>query len=386
MLMFPMRMLGIALGMAQRAVASANRVFELLDRAPRIEPPHEPQRLPAGGGRISFDHVTLSYGDERPALVDVTLEVAPGETVAIVGPTGSGKTTLVAAVGRLYDVSEGAVRVDGVDVRDLDPSELRHAISLVPDDGFLFSATVRDNIAYARPEASFEEVVTAAQRAQIHEFIQGLPDGYDTLVGERGLTLSGGQRQRIAIARAIVTDPRVLILDDATASVDAATEREIKFALREVMAGSHDPRDRASPFDDRARRPRDRDGVRAGHSAGLARGAAGRQRAVRRDRGQGDAAAGRRAQRPRQRGAGRGRARSGADRALMKLIPRPTAGSSGRERRRRLRGVAELLRPYRFRVIVAFVSLVLATAASLAPPTSRSSRSTRASRRATSVR
>ena len=237
MLMFPMRMLGIALGMAQRAVASGNRVFELLDRAPRLEAPQHPHSLPAGGGRIRFDHVTLSYGDERPALVDVTLDVAPGETVAIVGPTGSGKTTLVAAVGRLYDVSEGSVLVDGVDVRDLDPSELRHSISLVPDDGFLFSATVGENITYARPEASFEEIVTAAQRAQIHEFIESLPDGYDTLVGERGLTLSGGQRQRIAIARAIVTDPRVLILDDATASVDAATEREIKRALREVMEG-----------------------------------------------------------------------------------------------------------------------------------------------------
>jgi ABC-type multidrug transport system fused ATPase/permease subunit len=237
MLMFPMRMLGIALGMAQRAVASGNRVFELLDRGPRLAPPSHPQPLPAGGGRIRFDHVTLSYEDERPALLDVTLDIAPGETVAIVGPTGSGKTTLVAAVGRLYDVSEGSVSVDGVDVRDLDPSELRRSISLVPDDGFLFSATVRDNIAYARPEASFDEVATAAQRAQIHEFIEGLPDGYDTLVGERGLTLSGGQRQRIAIARAIVTDPRVLILDDATASVDAATEREIKRALREVMNG-----------------------------------------------------------------------------------------------------------------------------------------------------
>jgi ATP-binding cassette subfamily B protein len=237
MLMFPMRMLGIALGMAQRAVASGNRVFELLDRAPRLEPPAHPKPLPEGGGRISFDHVTLSYGEERAALVDVTLEVAPGETVAIVGGTGSGKTTMVAAVARLYDVSEGAVSIDGVDVRCLDPSELRHSISLVPDDGFLFSATVRDNIAYARPEASFDEVVTAAQRAQIHEFIESLPDGYDTMVGERGLTLSGGQRQRIAIARAIVTDPRVLILDDATASVDAATEREIKRALREVMEG-----------------------------------------------------------------------------------------------------------------------------------------------------
>jgi ABC-type multidrug transport system fused ATPase/permease subunit len=237
MLMFPMRMLGIALGMAQRAVASGNRVFELLDREPRLDVPKHPTPLPAGRGQIQFDDVTLSYGEGRPALANVTLDVAPGETVAIVGPTGSGKTTIVAAVARLYDVTGGAVRIDGVDVRELDPAELRGEIALVPDDGFLFSATVRENISYARPEATFDEVVTAAQRAQIHEFIDALPDGYDTLVGERGLTLSGGQRQRIAIARAIITDPRVLILDDATASVDATTEREIKRALREVMEG-----------------------------------------------------------------------------------------------------------------------------------------------------
>ena len=237
MLMFPMRMLGIALGMAQRAVASGNRVFEILDRGPRIEPPSHPLPLPAGGGEVRFDQVTLSYNGGEPAVSDVTLDVAPGETVAVVGPTGSGKTTLVAAIARLYDVTAGAVSIDGRDVRDLDPQELRRAVALVPDDGFLFSATVRENIAYARPDASPGEVELAARRAQIHDFIDALPDGYETLVGERGLTLSGGQRQRIAIARALITDPRVLILDDATASVDAATEREIKRALREVMDG-----------------------------------------------------------------------------------------------------------------------------------------------------
>ncbi|PWU24601.1 MAG: ABC transporter ATP-binding protein [Candidatus Rokuibacteriota bacterium] len=237
MLMFPMRMLGIALGMAQRAVASGNRVFEILDRDPRIEPPAHPLPLPPGGGRVRFDHVTLSYNGGVPALADVSLEVAPGETVAVVGPTGSGKTTLVAAIARLYDVSSGSVSIDGRDVRDVDPHELRRAVALVPDDGFLFSATVGENIAYARPDATPAEIELAARRAQIHSFIETLPDGYDTLVGERGLTLSGGQRQRIAIARALITDPRVLILDDATASVDAATEREIKRALREVMEG-----------------------------------------------------------------------------------------------------------------------------------------------------
>jgi len=236
-LMFPMRMLGIALGMAQRAVASGNRVYELLDRGPEIEPPADPKPLPAGGGHVRFDHATLAYAGGRPAIAGVTLDVAAGETVAVVGPTGSGKTTLVAAVARLYDLTGGSVEIDGLDVREIDPAELRRAVSLVPDDGFLFSASVRDNIAYAKPDATMEQIELAARRAQIHSFIESLPDGYDTIIGERGLTLSGGQRQRLAIARALIMDPRILILDDATASVDAATEREIKRALREVMEG-----------------------------------------------------------------------------------------------------------------------------------------------------
>jgi len=237
MLMFPMRMLGIALGMAQRAVASGNRVFELLDREPRLPVPARPVPLPPGGGRIEVHGATLAYDGGPPALDAVSLVVEPGETLAIVGPTGSGKTTLVAAVARLYDLSGGSIAIDGVDVREIDPADLRRAVAMVPDDGFLFSATVRDNISYARPEATLAEVELAARRAQIHDFVASLPDGYDTLVGERGLTLSGGQRQRLAIARALIADPRVLVLDDATASVDATTEREIKRALREVMEG-----------------------------------------------------------------------------------------------------------------------------------------------------
>jgi len=237
MLMFPMRMLGIALGMAQRAVASGNRVFELLDREPRLPVPARPVPLPPGGGRIEVRGATLAYDGGPPALAAVSLVVEPGETLAIVGPTGSGKTTLVAAVARLYDLSGGSIAIDGVDVREIDPADLRRAVAMVPDDGFLFSATVRDNISYARPEATLAEVELAARRAQVHDFVASLPDGYDTLVGERGLTLSGGQRQRLAIARALIADPRVLVLDDATASVDATTEREIKRALREVMEG-----------------------------------------------------------------------------------------------------------------------------------------------------
>jgi ABC-type multidrug transport system fused ATPase/permease subunit len=237
MLMFPMRMLGMALGMAQRAVASGNRIFQVLDRAPEVTNPANARPLPPGGGEVVFRAATLSYNGGAPALANVDLHVSAGETIAVVGPTGSGKTTLAAAVPRLYDLTEGSVSIDGVDVRELDLHSMREQIAVVPDDGFLFSATVRENIAYARPDATLEQVRLAARRAQIDTFIDGLPDGYDTRVGERGLTLSGGQRQRIAIARALITDPRILILDDATASVDATTERQIKQALREVMKG-----------------------------------------------------------------------------------------------------------------------------------------------------
>jgi ATP-binding cassette subfamily B protein len=237
MLMFPMRMLGMALGMAQRAVASGNRIFQVLDREPQVTSPPDARPLPPGGGEVTFRSATLSYNGGAPALANIDLRVAAGETIAIVGPTGSGKTTLAAAVPRLYDLTGGSVSIDGVDVRELDLHSLREQIAVVPDDGFLFSASVGENIAYARPDASLDDIRLAARRAQIDSFIEGLPDGYDTRVGERGLTLSGGQRQRIAIARALVTDPRILILDDATASVDATTERQIKEALREVMKG-----------------------------------------------------------------------------------------------------------------------------------------------------
>jgi ABC-type multidrug transport system fused ATPase/permease subunit len=238
MLLSPMRTLGISLGLAQRATAAGARLFQILDREPRIVSPADAPPLPAGNGRVEFEHVTLEYeGGGRPALRDVTLDVPAGTTVALVGATGSGKTTLVQLIPRLYDVSDGAVRVDGADVRDVDVGALREAVAIVDDNPFLFSATVAENIAYARADASREEIERAAGRAQAHDFIARLPDGYDTRVGERGLTLSGGQRQRVAIARAFLADPRILILDDATSSVDASTEQEIKSALREVMAG-----------------------------------------------------------------------------------------------------------------------------------------------------
>jgi ATP-binding cassette subfamily B protein len=211
-------------------------VFEILDRAPAIVAPSDAPALPPGSGRVSLRDVTVRYADQ-PVLTDVTLEVAPGTTVALVGPTGSGKTTLVQLLPRLYDPVAGSVLVDGADVRSVDLGSLRGSIAVVDDDPFLFSDTVHANIAYAREDASREDVVAAARRAQADEFISSLPDGYDTRVGERGLTLSGGQRQRLAIARALLADPRILILDDATSSVDASTEQQIKRALREVMAG-----------------------------------------------------------------------------------------------------------------------------------------------------
>jgi ABC-type multidrug transport system fused ATPase/permease subunit len=225
MLAGPMRSLGMALGMAQRAVASGNRMFEILDREPAIQSPPGAPALPAGGGAVELRNVTLRYNGGSPSLTNVDLSVEAGKTIALVGPSGSGKTSLVGLIARLYDPSEGAVSVDGADVREVDVESLRSQIAFVADDSFLFTASVAENIAYARQDASMDA------------FIRGLPDGYRTRVGERGLTLSGGQRQRVAIARALLADPRILILDDATSSVDATTEAAIKAGLREAMAG-----------------------------------------------------------------------------------------------------------------------------------------------------
>jgi ABC-type multidrug transport system fused ATPase/permease subunit len=236
MLISPMRTLGYMLGAAQRSTASGARIFQILDRAPQIESPPDAPPLPDGQGRVSLHDVGLTFeGSPQPALSGVSLDVPAGQTVALVGAMGSGKSALVSLLPRLYDVSTGTVSVDGADVRSVELESLRRAIAVVNDDPFLFSATVHENIAYARPDVSREEVQRAAIAAQADDFIERLPKGYDTRVGERGLTLSGGQRQRIAIARAIVADPRILILDDATSSVDASTEFEIKQALREVM-------------------------------------------------------------------------------------------------------------------------------------------------------
>jgi ABC-type multidrug transport system fused ATPase/permease subunit len=237
MLVMPLRMLGMWIGQAQRAIAAGERIFEILDEPEDVADRPDAQQLPRGPGHIVFDSVSFGYDASRPVLEDVSLDVPAGRTLALIGPTGSGKTTLATLVPRFYDTTGGRVLVDGIDVRDLARRSLRREIGVISQDPFLFSASIRDNIALGMPDAPAEAVEAAAQAAQAHEFVLELPHGYDTVVGERGITLSGGQRQRIAIARALLIDPRILILDDATASVDATTESKIRAGLREVMRG-----------------------------------------------------------------------------------------------------------------------------------------------------
>jgi ABC-type multidrug transport system fused ATPase/permease subunit len=237
MLIMPLRMLGMWIGQSQRATASGERIFQILDEPEEITDRPDAAPLPPGGGRIVFEGVFFGYDPERPVLQDIELGVEPDQNVALIGHTGSGKTTLTALVPRFYDVTAGRVTVDGADVRDVTLTSLRRSIAVISQDPFLFSTTVRENIAFGTPDATDDDVEQAARLAQAHDFVAALPNGYDTVIGERGITLSGGQRQRIAIARAIVTNPRILILDDATASVDATTEAKIRLGLREAMRG-----------------------------------------------------------------------------------------------------------------------------------------------------
>ncbi|MCI0384458.1 ABC transporter ATP-binding protein, partial [Streptomyces sp. CNQ085] len=237
----PVRMLTMMLTVGQQARAGVERVLELIDTEPAVRESENARELPPDApATVEFDRVGFSYDTgaaARPVLEDFSLSISPGETVAVVGTSGSGKSTVSLLLPRFYDVTFGAVRVGGHDVRELTSASLRAAIGLVPEHSFLFSDTVRANIAYGHPDATDEQVRAAARAAQADGFVSDLPDGYDTAVGEQGLTLSGGQRQRIALARAILSDPRLLVLDDATSAVDARVEHEIHEALRGVMAG-----------------------------------------------------------------------------------------------------------------------------------------------------
>ena len=235
MLIMPLRSLGMWIGQAQRATASGERIFQVMDEPEEIADRPDAGELPTGGGDLRFEGVGFEYMEGRPVLQSIDLEVAAGKTITLIGHTGSGKTTLTSLVPRFYDVTSGRVTLDGVDVRDVKLNSLRHAIGVISQDPFLFSATVRENIMFGAPGLDDAEVEHIARLAQAHEFVERLPNGYDTIIGERGITLSGGQRQRLAIARAPAVDPRVLILDDATASVDASTEARIRVGLREAM-------------------------------------------------------------------------------------------------------------------------------------------------------
>lgn len=221
----------------QSAIAGGERIFNLLDTVPDIQDKPNAETMPQIVGKVVFDHVCAEYEKGQPVLCDINLEVKPGQTIAIVGPTGAGKTTIVNLIPRFYDVTEGAVRIDGVDVRDVTAASLRAQIGVVLQDSFLFSTTIKENIRYGKPDATDEQVIAAAQLAHADSFIDRLPDKYDTVLGERGSGLSQGQRQLLAIARAALSDPRILILDEATSSVDTRTERLIQGALETLLRG-----------------------------------------------------------------------------------------------------------------------------------------------------
>jgi ATP-binding cassette, subfamily B, bacterial len=239
LLVGPLRMLGMTIAWGQRAAVALQRVNEVLEISPDVMDPEHPLSLPAaaGTGAVRFDGVRFGYDPEAPVLDDFHLDLVAGQSVAIVGATGSGKSTVARLLVRFYDVDEGRVSIDGIDVRDLTLHDVRRAVGIVFEDTLLFHDTVAANIAFADPEASSGQIERAARLAGAHDFIMGLPEAYDTVLGERGFSLSGGQRQRIAIARAIIADPRVLVLDDATSAVDPSKEHEIRSAMATVMEG-----------------------------------------------------------------------------------------------------------------------------------------------------
>ncbi|MFC1804142.1 ABC transporter ATP-binding protein, partial [Thermoproteota archaeon] len=234
-LMGPVRMLGFMTGMFVRAQIAADRVFEIIDAKIDVHDKEDAVELESVEGRLCFENVWFSYDGDNMVLKDIDLDVKPGQTVAILGATGSGKSSIINLIPRFYDVSEGSIKLDDVDIRDITIKNLRGYIGIVRQDPFIFSTTLRENIAYGVENASNEAVQEAANQAKIHEFIDSLPEKYYTKVGERGVTLSGGQKQRVAIARALLKNPKILILDDSTSSVDTKTEYEIQQALDELL-------------------------------------------------------------------------------------------------------------------------------------------------------
>ncbi|MCW4048959.1 MAG: ABC transporter ATP-binding protein/permease [Candidatus Bathyarchaeota archaeon] len=236
--MFPVMMLAMMAGQISAANASAGRIMQVLDTEAEVQNKETPVRLENVEGRVVFEDVTFSYRDDGgdPVLTDVSFTAEPGQNVAILGSTGSGKSSLINLIPRFYDTNKGRVTIDGVDVKDMDMNNLRANIGISLQDAVLFSGTIRDNIRYGKPDATDDEVFTAAKAAQAHEFITGFPQGYDTMVGQRGVNLSGGQKQRVAIARALLVKPKILLLDDSTSAVDVETETKIEEALEKMMA------------------------------------------------------------------------------------------------------------------------------------------------------
>ncbi len=237
MLAMPIRRLGMVANMYSRTVSAGQRILEILDTESLVKEKPNAIKLDKLKGRVSFDNVSFSYNSLGPALNNISFSVQPGQLVALVGGSGSGKSTLINLISRFYDVSSGRITVDSIDIRDVTLASLRKNVGIAQQDVFLFSATIRDNIAYGVPDANMEQIVAVAKAAQIHDFIQSLPDGYNTWVGERGVTLSGGEKQRVAIARTLLMNPSILILDDSTSSVDAETERLIRLALDKLIKG-----------------------------------------------------------------------------------------------------------------------------------------------------
>ncbi len=237
LLMWPMRAFGFMLSATQRALAAASRVFEIIDMGKTSEQQSGGVRLESVKGEVTFDSVTFSYVKGKPVLKNVSFRVRPGEKLFLAGPPGSGKSTVLKLLLRFYEPDEGSIQIDGVDVREIDLDLLRDMVAYVPQEPFIFSGTIKENILFGNPDASMDDVIRVAKIAKIHDFIESLPQGYDTLVGERGITLSGGQRQRIAIARALLRDPRIVLLDDPVSNLDAETEHRLVEDLKEILKG-----------------------------------------------------------------------------------------------------------------------------------------------------